>query len=88
MEDRETDDAVSIAREEGDLRYGVFITPAGLEAIGLGKGEGAGSDVEQPTLAQPASKRQTKSAIVIALLQREEGAMLAVWIGAQSNTSL
>ncbi|GHH26260.1 hypothetical protein GCM10008023_40620 [Sphingomonas glacialis] len=82
MEDRETDDAVSVAREESDLRYGVFNTPAGLEAIGLGEGEGAGSDVEQPTPAQPASKCQTKSAIVIALLQREEGAMLAELIAA------
>ncbi|WP_426265502.1 DUF3489 domain-containing protein [Sphingomonas sp. PWP1-2] len=76
MEDRETGDAVSVAREDGDLRYGVFITPAGLAAIGLGEGEGAGSDVTPPMPVQPKPERQTKAALITALLQREQGATL------------
>ncbi|MDY7523141.1 DUF3489 domain-containing protein [Sphingomonas sp. 10B4] len=82
MEDRETDDAVGVAREDGDLRYGVFITPEGRAAIGLGEGEGAGPDVTPPMPAQPKPERQTRAAMVIALLQRKDGATLAELIAA------
>jgi hypothetical protein len=81
-EERETDDAAHTAREDGDLRYGVFITPAGLAAIGLDEGEGGAVDTASPTPVLPKPERQTKSASVIALLQRAEGATLPELIAA------
>jgi hypothetical protein len=75
-EERESDDAAGIVREDGDLRFGVFITPAGLSAIGLGEALDEGAFATPPSSAPEPTKsaRQTKSASVIALLQRDEGA--------------
>jgi hypothetical protein len=76
-EERETSDAPATYRADGDLRFGLFITPAGLAAIGIEPEQAAPaatSDVEPP--AQPPA-RQTKSALVLGLLQRPEGATLA-----------
>ena len=70
-EERETLEAATVARTDGDLRYGVFITPAGLTAIGAGEG-----DPEPLPVVAPAPAQTTKSAAVIALLQRGEGATL------------
>ena len=38
-EEREALEPVTTARADDDLRYGVFITPAGLSAIGAGDGD-------------------------------------------------
>lgn len=73
-EERETSDASSTHRTDGDLRYGVFITAAGLEAIGLGAGNEA-PPVLQPAATQP--PRATKTEAVLDLLRRGEGATLA-----------
>ena len=76
-EERETDDPALVARTDSDLRYGVFITPAGLNAIGAGEGDPA----LLPAVA-PAPAQTTKSAAVIALLQRTDGATLPELIAA------
>ena len=34
-EERATDDLASVWRSEGDMRYGLFVTPVGLTAIGI-----------------------------------------------------
>lgn len=89
--ERETSDAAAIHRCDGDCGYGVFITPAGQEAIGLLPVDAAidtadaGADIasaaptdstdalaSMPPAAAPA--RITKSASVLALLERVEGA--------------
>ena len=71
--ERETSDPGSIHRSDGDLRYGVFITDAGNAAIGTGPG-----DVVEPVspAPPPAPARSSKTASVIALLQRADGATL------------
>ena len=76
-EQRETDDPMAVARTDGGLRYGVFITPAGLSAIGAGEGE-----PEPLPVVALVSSPTTKSAAVIALLQRATGATLPELIAA------
>lgn len=78
-EERETTDSAAAHRSDGDARYGVFLTPAGAAAIGVEPG--TDGTVEEPA-TQPASpallapKRSSKSAAVLALLTRAEGATL------------
>lgn len=72
-EERETDDAVSVQRADGDMRYGVFITDAGLGVIDTGREV----DLEEPAPAAARPVRQSKSAAVIALLERDNGATMA-----------
>jgi hypothetical protein len=60
-------------REARDDRFGLTITDAGKTAIDAGGDKEPGPVPPPP--AQP--QRQTKSAAVVALLQREEGATLA-----------
>ena len=78
MEEREASGSEMVHRTDGDLRYGLFITPAGLQAIGIEEGEGAAA-VESAPAAQP---RQTKAALVLGLLQAPDGASLADLIAA------
>lgn len=73
-EEREVSDAAAVSRTDGDLRYGAFITTAGLAAIGIEPAGGQGGDVAP---ALPAEKRTTKADTVLALLRRPEGATLA-----------
>jgi hypothetical protein len=84
-EERETSDAGAIHREDGDLRYGLFATAAGFAAIGVEPVPPASTPAE-PNLeteqTSPAPPRSTKSAAVLALLQREQGATLAELIQA------
>ena len=72
----EVDTGVAVAwRQDGDRHVGVLITDAGQAAIGAGlptSPEPAG----EPAAPPPAPERQTKAAIVLALLRREEGATL------------
>ena len=80
--EHETDDAMSVARSDGDLRYGMFITVAGKAAIGVEDGA-AGTDMPAAAAEPaPAAPRATKSATVIALLQHDGGATLAELIAA------
>lgn len=60
-------------RTHGESMIGLFITPAGRDAIGAGGDEPAGcKDAPPPAGGRPASK----IAQVMALLQRKEGATL------------
>ncbi len=77
-EERETNDAVSVHRDDGDIRYGVFITEAGLGVIDTGRDV----EVEEPAPADPKPERQSKSAAVMALLERNDGATMADLIAA------
>jgi hypothetical protein len=80
--EQETMDKVSVYRTDGDLQFGVFITPAGLAAINIGEDEDAGLDEHAPASdPKPAtSKRDT----VLTLLGRKNGATLAELIQATS----
>jgi hypothetical protein len=76
--EQETEHAGCIHRVDGDIGYGMFITEAGLAAIGVGE-----APVAAPAFAaKPAT--QTKSATVIALLEREDGATMSELIAATS----
>lgn len=79
VEERETADAASIYRTDSDIRFGVFITEAGIAAID-GPPEAAGKGPAAPTATKP--ERVSKSVAVIALLQRDGGATLAELIAA------
>lgn len=59
---------------------GIFITPAGLTAIGVE--DDAGDPTPVPDPSPPAPARQTKAAMVLTLLQRADGATLAALIEA------
>ena len=75
VEERETSDKEATCRTEGDCRYGLFVTAAGAAAIGIGE-EPAGSAAvasERPAASTP---RPSKTADLIALLRREQGATL------------
>lgn len=72
--ERATVDAANVYRSDGDVRYGVFITPAGVAAIGLGdEGETEGDTPPSPAPVATVSKRE----VVLDLLGREDGATLA-----------
>ena len=80
VEERETSEAAAVRRTDGEVRYGAFITATGLAAIGLGEPEGnAASDggglavLDTPS-APPA--RISKTALVLDLLRRPDGATL------------
>ena len=79
LEERETRDAVEVSRKDGDLLFGLYITPAGLEAIGIGLPVSDSDEVHspsQPTDVFNAAHRETKASQVLALLRRPEGATL------------
>jgi hypothetical protein len=86
LEERDTNAAEQVSRTDGDLRFGMFVTAAGLTAIGIEPDGGAGMPNSEEQLVEPASPsnqpRPTKSAKVIALLQQEQGATLAELIAA------
>ena len=72
-EERETEDVVAAHRTDGDIRYGLFITAAGLAAIGVDDGVGEALPAE----AVPTPERRSKTADVITLLGRDQGATMA-----------
>lgn len=72
-EERETSDAASIHRMDGDIGYGLFITAPGLAAIGVSDEGDAGEPAPVPAVAAP---RTSKIAAVTTLLGRAEGASL------------
>jgi hypothetical protein len=80
-EERETNDGAAACRVDGDLNYGVFVTAAGLAAIGIeadapddGSGGTATAVAPAPGAKPP---HATKVAGVVALLERDGGATLA-----------
>ena len=78
LEEREVDARGHHHRSEDDLRYGAFITVAGLRAIGAVEFEAVGAPAAPtaPPLPEPAP-RATKASLVLDLLRREQGATLA-----------
>ena len=75
-EERQIWDMSIAHRSDEDIAFGLFITDAGLAAIGAGTS--ATSDRTAPIAALPAvTNAPSKAATVIALLQRPEGATLA-----------
>ncbi|TPG08453.1 DUF3489 domain-containing protein [Sphingomonas oligophenolica] len=72
-EERDTSDAAAIHRTDGDLRFGVFATAAGLAAIGIEDESGDAGDAPIVTAAPPTT---SKKAGVIALLSRADGATM------------
>ena len=92
IEEREINEAGAVHRTDGDLRYGVFLTSAGANAIGIEPGEpaatgdnasatGAGAAAALPIPAS-ATKKPTKAATVLALLTQAHGATLPELIAA------
>lgn len=79
IEEREITDLASTWRGDEDARTGLFITPAGLHAIGIDDVVASG-DVINELAASP--RPATKSAQVVALLQRDTGATLPEMITA------
>jgi hypothetical protein len=80
LEERETIVAGAVHRSDGDRRYGLYITPAGLAAIGVVDGAD-GQDVPE-VVVQSAAPRTTKIATVLTLLARPDGATLAELVAA------
>ncbi|MBD8680111.1 DUF3489 domain-containing protein, partial [Sphingomonas sp. CFBP 13720] len=79
VEEREAVDAKAVHRTDGDLRYGMFATAAGLAAIGIGEaGEGGAVAVPEAAVPAPAAAtpRATKAGAVLALLSQPAGATL------------
>lgn len=83
-EERPATDLPGTWRSDGDDRFGLFITASGRAAIGDAPTEA--DEITPPNEAAPPEapkpKRQTKSAAVITLLQRDQGATLAEMIEA------
>ena len=83
--ERETSEAGAARGTEGDMRYGRFITTAGLVAIGVELAQSGDADRAvaplAPSFAPPAAKT-SKSALVLGLLGRPNGATLAELIEA------
>lgn len=75
LEERDVTDLASTWRGDEDARTGLFITPAGLLAIGIDDGPASIAAADVLEAATP-SRTSTKSAQVVALLQRDTGATL------------
>lgn len=86
VDERETTDPATAIRTNGEVAYGLFITGAGVAAIGIDLA-GPSTDQDTPdTTTVPIfpvpRARASKSAAVLALLERTEGATLAELIEA------
>ena len=82
-EERETRAADAAHRTEGDIRFGLFISTAGMSVIGVeraGDQDTAGISVDTHAAdrpAEPSAKIGSKKALVLALLARPQGATMA-----------
>ena len=74
-QERETSDPDAVRRTNGDLRIGLFITAAGLIAIGIGPEGSPTDDVVGTASATPAAKT-SKTTVVLNLLRRTDGVTL------------
>lgn len=79
-EEGEVRDAAHAWRQEGDIEIGLCITDAGRAAIGAGEVDSsvqAAPALPQVPVDAPAPKGQTKTAMVLGMLERDDGATLA-----------
>lgn len=77
--ERETTDQAAVYRTDGDLRFGVFITNAGMAAIGVSNNDEDANqvvDAHQPEIID-VEKAPTKIATVLTLLARTDGVPIA-----------
>jgi hypothetical protein len=84
VEERKTSAAAEVWREGDETRTGLFITPAGLSAIGV-EAEGSAvvaDDAPVPPSPATATPRTSKITGVLELLQRPRGASIADIIAA------
>jgi hypothetical protein len=83
IEEVEVTDGAQSWRAEGDLYFGLVLTEAGREALGLGADtENAGPAELTEANASATPREGSKIARVIALLQRSEGATLGEMVDA------
>jgi hypothetical protein len=71
--ERETSDPGQARRTDGDIRYGVFITDAGVEVLNADEGH----TERVPSSSTPKLASTTKAGKVLTLLQRGDGATMA-----------
>jgi hypothetical protein len=76
--ERETLDAAQVQRVDRDIRYGMFITDVGMQALDVGENDTA----PVATTPTPGPERPSKASIVIALLKRHDGATMSELIEA------
>jgi len=83
-EERPATNSGSIYRTDGDDRFGMFLTDSGRAAINVETADGPGTPApaKSAKASTPKPELQTKSAAVVALLQRDEGATLAEMVEA------
>lgn len=81
LEERKTNTAASVHRTDGDLRFGLYLTAAGKAALGIDDEATCAAD-QPPAPRAAAPSRPSKTATVIALLQRGTGATTAELIAA------
>jgi hypothetical protein len=84
VQERETSNPTATHRIDGDLNFGIFVTPAGLQAIGIEPttDEQPSGDAAPPPAPLTTAARETKASQVLALLSRPDGATLAELIDA------
>ncbi len=77
--ERETTDQAAVHRTNGDLRFGVFITEAGMTAIGVSGEDEALSGAASAQLPEiiDVKKAPIKIATVLTLLARQDGVPMA-----------
>ncbi len=91
-DERETDNPTAVHRVDGDINHGIFITPAGAAAIGIDLVDDGGdkapaaaaaaSDAPVTAIPTHAPRASSKSAAVVTLLGRTQGATLPELIAA------
>jgi hypothetical protein len=74
VEQREVPDGPGDPRSDDDLRHDLFVTAAGLAAIGVCEGDQAEGGSEVAAAPSPSPARPSKVSAVIALLSRDGGA--------------
>lgn len=79
-EERETREPTSVHRFDGDVRYGLFITEAGIAA--LDGEESVDSRASAHSILPAALPRVSKTSAVLELLKREDGAFISELIAA------
>jgi hypothetical protein len=78
-EERESREAAIVARTDGDLRYGMFITAAGTAVIDQTHVVDVKTSTSTAVVGTP---KVSKTSAVLALLNREDGAFISELIAA------